>query len=102
VLTALLFMLAGVDEETIAEEYSLTDQGLAHLRPLFIERLLKNPALEGNREGVGNMVSSKRENMTASIAMIKKDFGGAEEYMQQQCGLSSAEIEQLRKNLVQS
>ena len=101
VLTALLFMLVGVDEETIAEEYSLTDQGLEHLKPLFIERLLKNPALEGNREGVGNMVSSKKENMVASIAMIKREFGRPEEYMRKQCGLSREEIEQLRKNLVQ-
>jgi len=101
VLTALLFLLLGVDEERIAEEYSLTDQGLEHLKPLFIERLLKNPALEGSREGVANMISSKKENMVASIEMIKKEFGGAETYMRKQCGLSTAEVDQLRENLVQ-
>lgn len=99
VIVALLLSLAGIGEEQIAEEYALTDQGLAALRPVFVERLLKNPALEGNREGVTNMVSSKKENMLAALEMIQKDFGGAEEYMREKCGLGDKEIEQIRKNL---
>jgi len=99
VLVALLFMLAGAPEDEIAKEYSLTDLGLAPLKPLFIERLLKNPALGGSVEGVNNMVSSKAENMTATIAMIKKDFGGPEEYMREYCKLSEDEIERVRSNL---
>lgn len=100
ILTAILLLLAGVDEDVIAEEYSLTNQGLAHLRPLFIERLLKNPALQGNEAGVQNMVSSKKENMTASIEMIKTKFGGAEGYLRDYCQLSADEITSLRRNLV--
>jgi len=52
VLVALLFMLADAPADDIANEYALTDLGLASLRPLFVERLLKNPALEGSTEGV--------------------------------------------------
>ena len=99
VVVALLFILAGVSKEKIAQEYSLTDLGLAELRPIFAERLLKNPALEGNREGVANMVSAKRENMEATVDMIWREFYGAEEYMRKYCKMSDAEIEQLRKNL---
>ncbi|QIW99935.1 hypothetical protein AMS68_005453 [Peltaster fructicola] len=102
ILTALLLLLAGVDEDTIAEEYSLTDAGLKHLRPLFIERLLKNPALEGNEAGVQNMVSSKKENMLASIDMIKTQFGGAEGYLRDYCKLSDGDVELLKKNLLQA
>ena len=102
VLVAFLFMLADVPDETIAEEYSLTDQGLAALKPLFRERLLKNPVLQGNREGVNNMTSSKKENMLASLGMLRRDFGGAEGYIKSYCGLSDEEVEQLRKNLLQS
>lgn len=65
VLVALLLMLAGAPSNEISNEYALTDLGLAPLRALFIERLLKNPALEGNAEGVSNMVSSKPENMVS-------------------------------------
>ena len=99
VLIALLFEVAGVSPEKTAEEYALTDLGLAELKPLFIERLIKNPTLDGNREGVQNMVSSKKENMEAAIKMIDRDFGGAEEYMRKKCGLSSADIDQIRKNI---
>lgn len=100
-LVALLHMLAGADEDEIAEEYALTDLGLAPLRALFIERLLKNPALEGNTEGVTNMVSSKPENMIATIDMIKKEFGSAHEYMTKRCGLGEDEVERLRKNITE-
>ncbi|KXT16184.1 hypothetical protein AC579_887 [Pseudocercospora musae] len=99
VIVALLSLLAGREKEVIAEEYSLTDSGLEHLKPLFQERLLKNPALQGNTEGVLNMISSKKENMLATVDMLQKDFNGPVEYMKQYCKMSDAEIEQLRKNL---
>lgn len=101
IFVALLLSLVGVTDQVIAEEYSLTDLGLARLRPLFIERLLKNPALQGNEAGVTNMVSSKKENMLASLDMIRSDFGGAESYIVDHCGLSKAEVESLKHNLVQ-
>lgn len=99
VLIALMLMLVGAPDEDIAKEYALTDLGLAELKPLFIERLLKNPALEGNREGVTHMISAKEENMLASIAMIREDFGGPKEYMMKYCGLSEDEVARIRKNL---
>lgn len=99
VIVALLSLLAGREKEVIAEEYSLTDSGLEHLKPLFQERLLKNPALQGNTEGVLNMISSKKENMLATVDMLQKDFNGPVEYMKQYCKMSDAEIEQLRENL---
>ncbi|KAK3683083.1 hypothetical protein LTR37_020568 [Vermiconidia calcicola] len=100
ILVALLLLFAGLEPEMVAEEYALTELGLAELRPLFIERLLKNPALEGNRDGVQNMVSSKKENMVAAIEMIGKEFEGAETYMREKCGLEDDDIEQLRSNLL--
>lgn len=102
VIVALLYLLAGVDKESIAEEYSWTDQGLAPLKPMFIERLLKNPALQGNREGVMTMVSCKKETMVATLEMIERDFGSPEDYMKKQCGMSDEEVERLRKNLRQA
>jgi hypothetical protein len=99
VLVALIFLLLGVPKEQIAQEYSLTDQGLAHLRPDFTERLMKNPALSGNPKGIKNMISSKSANMVATIEMIDAEFGGAENYMREYCKLEDGEISQLRQNL---
>jgi len=59
VLAALILRLAGVDERTIAHEYALTEIGLAPLRPVIMQRLIDQPALEGNREGAMNMGSAK-------------------------------------------
>jgi hypothetical protein len=98
-LAALLLSLAGVSDEVISEEYALTDIGLAPLRELFVERLLKNPVLAGDEDGVRNMVSSKRENMLASLEMIQNEFEGCEGYMRKWCGLGDEEIEVLRNRL---
>ena len=59
VLAALILSLCGVDDETIAREYALTELGLAPLRSVFLEHLLKESALEGNMDGAVNMVSAK-------------------------------------------
>lgn len=99
VLVALLSILAGRPKDDIAEEYALTDRGLEHLKPLFKERLSKNPALQGNPDGVLNMISSKKENMLATIDMIWKEFNGPEAYMKEHCKMGDIEIEQLRKNI---
>lgn len=98
-LAALLLSLAGASETVIADEYSLTDVGLAPLRELFVERLLKNPVLAGDEVGVRNMVSSKRENMLASLGMIENEFEGCEGYMRKWCGLGDEEIDILRNRL---
>lgn len=99
VFVALLKMLAGVDKKAIGEEYALTDVGLQHLKPVFMQRLLKNPRLQGNEAGVRNMMSSKKENMEATVEMIVREFGGAEQYLRMYCKMGDGEIEGLKKNL---
>jgi len=101
VIVALLLTLAGVEADVTADEYALTEQGLKDLRPVFVERLQRNPALMGNEEGVLRMVSSKKENMLAALEMIEADFGGVVQYMKKNCGLSDAEIERIERNLLQ-
>lgn len=98
-LAALLLSLGGVSDTVIADEYSLTDAGLAPLRELFVERLLKNPVLKGDEVGVRNMVSSKRENMLASLEMIENEFEGPEGYVRKWCGLNDEDVEVLKKRL---
>ncbi|KAI5210734.1 hypothetical protein AUEXF2481DRAFT_31890 [Aureobasidium subglaciale EXF-2481] len=100
VICAILYLLCHVPTETVAKEYSLTDTGLQHLVPLFTERLLKNPALVGNEEGVKNMISAQPEKMAATIQMIQKVYGGAEGYVRDVVGMSDQQIEQIRKNLL--
>lgn len=99
VLVALLYLVCNVPTEIVAEEYSLTDHGLAHLKPLFTERLLKNPVLAGDEEGVRSMISSKPENMTSTIDMINQRYGGAEQYVLNVMGLDPDQVARLKRNL---
>lgn len=99
ILVALLYLLCDVPAEVIAKEYSLTDDGFKHMRALMMERLLQNPALEGDEVRVKNMMSSKSENMLATIEMIRQEYGSAEAYMKHVVGLSNDQIAQLKKNL---
>lgn len=52
VIIALLLTLAGVTPDDTADEYALTDLGLAEWKPVFVQRLMKNPALENDEPGV--------------------------------------------------
>ncbi|TKX27219.1 protein tyrosine phosphatase-like protein 2 [Elsinoe australis] len=97
-LVAVLYLLLGVDEETICREYALTDEGLRLMKPIFKERLLKNDALVGNEEGVENMISSKEENMRVTLGLIKEVWGSADSYVKEVVGLSEEEVVGLRKN----
>ncbi|CAD0090558.1 unnamed protein product [Aureobasidium mustum] len=100
VIVAILYLLCSVPSNTVAKEYSLTDTGLQHLVPLFTERLLKNPALKDNEEGVKNMISAQPEKMAATIEMIQNVYGGAEGYVRDVVGLNDEQIAQIRKNLL--
>lgn len=60
---------------------------------------MQNPVFEGDEIRVKNMISSKAENMRATIEMIKQEYGSAEEYISKVVGLKDAQIEQLKRNL---
>lgn len=116
-LCALVLSLCGVDDETIAYEYNLTELGLAPLKDRAVKRLMENPSLKGNPEGAINMLSAKWvtfahlfhhktnlrtriPNMMATLKMIKEKYGSAEGYVTKECGLTQEEVEMIRTNLV--
>lgn len=59
VFVALVLSLCGVDDETIAYEYSLTELGLAKMKPVILEHLMANPAFGGDEKGALNMISAR-------------------------------------------
>lgn len=99
VICALLLSLAGVEDDRIAEEYELTELGLAPMRPMIVEHLLQDPALAGDREGALRMVGARAENMVATLGMIREMYGGAEGYIKGPCGFSDEDVVKIRENL---
>ena len=100
VLCALVLMLAGCGDEEVAEEYALSEEGLRELKPVMVERLMAVEGLDADREGVERMVGSRRENMLASIRMIREKFGGVEGYLRGRCGFGEGDLERIRSNIL--
>ncbi|KAK5079558.1 hypothetical protein LTR70_009351 [Exophiala xenobiotica] len=115
VLAALLLRLAGVDDETIAWEYALTEPGLGSWRNLFIERISKGGMGQAgaqskdansekpkmSREEAARICGSRAGNVKAFLKIVVDgDFGGVEKYLVEKCGLTKDEVEKLRGILV--
>lgn len=117
VLCALILSLCGVDDEVVAREYSLTTFGLPQeWKAGIIKHLMDHPAIKDDHEGAENLISSKyvmlslekdmlltkarAENMLATLKMLHEEFGGAESYVIEKCGLTIDEVERIRKNLI--
>jgi protein tyrosine/serine phosphatase len=98
VLGAVILSLCRVEDEIIAEEYSLTEKGLGS----WLEHLVQNVIhqLGADEDSARRMVGAKKENMIASLKMLSTDFGGAEGYLKNQCGFSGDEIERIKESLV--
>ncbi|ODA80458.1 hypothetical protein RJ55_03416 [Drechmeria coniospora] len=84
VLCALLLTLCGVPDQLVAREYALTEDGLRPLRADIVQRLRRMPA---------------PESMLATLDMVRQEYGSAEDYVINQCGLSAQQLAQLRRNL---
>lgn len=119
VFCALVLSLCGVDDEVVAYEYSLTAVGLSEeWKETVKEHLMNNPALKGDEQGAINMISSKydyylcsifgkmmlmkrrAENMLATLKAMREEFGDAERYVIEQCGLTKEDVENIRANLI--
>ncbi|KAI0042286.1 hypothetical protein FA95DRAFT_1525503 [Auriscalpium vulgare] len=99
VMAALLLLLAGADDQFIAEDYALTRIGREPARAIVMERLEKEPIFAGNREAALNMLSSRPETMLAFLKLLEERYGGVEAYVKKYCELNDDDIGTIRRNL---
>ena len=129
VFFGVLFDFLGVPRSQIADEYNLTEPGLAVVREEIVPRLLKSPGfvdymrglqrdrgekeaageetdefspdvLEQGRQAALRMVGARKESMLATLEIVDAEFGGSEKYMREYCGLGDEELEKLKRTLV--
>ncbi|PWY88955.1 hypothetical protein BO70DRAFT_393474 [Aspergillus heteromorphus CBS 117.55] len=96
----LILLLAGCDDDTIADEYALND--IDSTRSWGIQatqRLLLQPGLRGNVDAVENVVRAKREYMLATLERFKEAFGGVDGYLRGTVGLSKGVVGRIRGNV---
>ncbi|KAG6060146.1 hypothetical protein E4U17_004936 [Claviceps sp. LM77 group G4] len=99
-LAAIVLALCGVDDETIAWEYGLSEEGLAPLKPAMVMELLATQSAVADESGAMRMLSSRPESMLATLQIIREEYGGVEEYVRTHCKLSQDDIEQIRTNFI--
>jgi protein tyrosine/serine phosphatase len=101
VICALILKLAGVSDEHIALEYSLTERGLGHLHKLMMEKLRTHELFKNNsREEQERLLGAKEENMRAVLRVLDERYGGADAYLRDALGFEPAEVKKIKENLV--
>ena len=96
VAAAILLGLAGVDDETIVEDYAVTEQLLA---PLMDEWLPKM-AERGMTEAQGRaLMAANASDMAVTVEHVRTRFGGADGYLHD-LGLSATLVNDLRGRLL--
>lgn len=71
VFVALLLSMLGVEDDAIADDYALTDAGLAHLKPMLVQRLMNSPAFKdegAGRQGAERMLGSRYVDALIALA----------------------------------
>ncbi|KAI0034125.1 protein-tyrosine phosphatase-like protein [Vararia minispora EC-137] len=102
VAAALLLSLTGVDDDIIAQDYSLTRVGREPFREAILKRLEKEPIFASNKDSALNMLSSRHETMVAFMKMLQEDYGGAEGYAKKYCSLTDEDLAVIRANMTVS
>lgn len=100
VAVALVLSLCGVPDAAVAHDYGLTDLGLRERREEFVAHLVQSPPLLGDRPAALRMTQSRRQSMLDTLAMLRDRWGGAEAFVRHECGLSAAEVDAVRANMV--
>lgn len=94
VVAMLLLKLAGVDEDTIAGDYALTERAMKEIFPL------QKAEMESRGLVVPDYIlQSPKENMSKTLDYLRDTYGTAEQYLGR-AGLSQAEIAALRARLL--
>jgi len=95
VLVMLLLSLAGCSKATIAEEYHLSEAGLGpEWKADAVGRLKELPVFQGkDGGGVERMVGARKEVMLAVLKRVKREWGGAENFLKSQIGISPLKLE---------
>ena len=96
----LLFRLAGVPKESVAEEYALTDLGLREVAPKLVEQSLKTPNLGLDEETVKQLVVAKKEYVLGLCDVLEERYGGAEQYFRKYLKMSATDVQAIKNNLI--
>jgi protein tyrosine/serine phosphatase len=100
VLAALLMRLAGVGDDLIAEDYTLTRLGVEPGREMLTEILKKYyGGVSRDTPGFKELSECKAVNMVAFLKRLDEKWGSAEGYLEKELGFEKSDIDSLKKNI---
>lgn len=100
-VSMLLMCLAGCNVSTVAYEYALNDMDSNGAWGASVsQRLAVQPGLRNNVQSVTNVVRARAEYMAATVEVLRKDFGGVEQYLKDLVCLDATTIASVKANLI--
>jgi hypothetical protein len=107
VFSAVVLKLCGVDDETVAWEYSLTVPGMGVWEAMVEQEMVGDSMMPirshggMTREEARRVCGSRASNMAQWLnVVLEKEFGGAEKYLTDHCKFSAEDVEKIRNNLL--
>jgi protein-tyrosine phosphatase len=98
IISALLLANAGVRNETITQDYSLTEE---YAKPL-LERLLNEAVKAGtDKDFYSRLLTSKASTMQATLWYLEARFGSVEGYLKDGLGLEQHTLDALRLKMLE-
>ncbi|KAI8630581.1 tyrosine phosphatase [Xylariaceae sp. FL1651] len=100
VICALILSLCGVEDNVVADEYSLTDIGLRSRHEELVANLLSKEEFRGDPEGARQMILARRDNMLLFLRKIRREYSSVEQCIVDLKLLTAEGIERLRSNMI--
>ena len=107
VLSAIILKLCGVDDATVAWEYSLTVPGMGVWEAMVEQEMVGDSMMPirshggMTREEARRVCGSRASNMARWLKVVlAKEFGGADKYLMNHCKFTAEDVEKIRNNLL--
>ncbi|KAI5921696.1 tyrosine phosphatase [Camillea tinctor] len=100
VICALILSLCGVDADIVAQEYSLTEQGLEPVHDIILNNLMQAQVYKDHPEWAVHMLQAKKEAMLNTLGEIKSTYGSVENCVIKLGLLSHEGVARLRHHLI--
>ncbi|KAI1183707.1 tyrosine phosphatase [Nemania serpens] len=100
VICALILSLCGVEDEAVADEYSLSDIGLRSSHAQLIANLLSKKDFQDDPEAARQMILTRRDNMLLFLRKIRREYTSVEQCVMSLNLLTAEGIGQLRFNMI--
>ncbi|TDW11405.1 protein-tyrosine phosphatase [Breznakia blatticola] len=97
---AFILKLLGVSDEDIYTDYLLTNQMRKEANEVYLNVYRQKGASEEKIKAMETMLYVKSEYLASAIAVIENEYGGFDNYIENEIGLSTACVEKMKERFI--